>query len=321
MGKLVKFFCHDLQDARGDVPKFLDKVVCAGCHDIHFFAFRAAPGACKQGATTMPYNVVGKWTHPTSGDTFPMYKLTKNWNTEYFKKLMLILNELKKREIRPWISIHDIRLRDKHGKYWHPFYCSEEALGPNTPGGVWGEPNKPWGMFPYHRNWINVLAKKVYSVIDNPAWEICNEFNSPAFQSDEYMLEAYWKLDDVLTHVPVSPFDTWGSGITFQDPDLTRYYSAHGVVTPDKVQPVTGTRNKALIISGDGGGDGDGRADKKGKKGASPAQCTAIMKRIKALGMVGYEVLDRGLWKSDNDVSNLDDFDPASLEAACKAAK
>ncbi len=319
MGKLVLFFCHDLQDARGDVPKFLDKVVATGCHDLHFFAFRAAPGACKQGATTMPYNVIGKWTHPTSGDTFPLYKLTKNWNMEYFKKLRLILNELKKRNIRPWISIHDIRLRDKKGKYWHPFYCSDEALGPTTPGGVWGEPNKPWGMFPYHRNWIKVLAQKVYSVYNDPVWEICNEFNTPPFQGDNHMIEAHGRLTDELDKSSFVMPEKWTSGITgcYRN---AHSYSAHGIVRPEKVKPVPGIPIGATIISGDGGSDGDGRADKKGRKGASPAQCTAIMKRIKDLGMVGYEVLDRGLWKKDYDVSNLDDFDPSSLSAAVKEA-
>jgi hypothetical protein len=319
MKPIVQIFVHDLQDARGDVPAFLDKVVGAGCHDLHFFAFRAAPGACKQGATTMPYNVVGKWTHPTSGETFPLYKLTKNWNKAYFKKLRLVLNELKKRDIRPWISIHDIRLRDKHGKYWHPFCCSEEALGPNTPGGVWGEPNKPWGMFQYHRNFIRLLAQRVDAVYDDPAWEMCNEFNTPPFQSDDYMVEAHGKLSDVLDAAGAGLTQKWTSGTTAAYRNVHEY-SAHGVVRPEKVIPVPGIPHAATIISGDGGSDGDGRADKKGRKGASPAQAAAVVKRVKALKMVGYEVLDRGLWKSDNDLTYLDDFDPASLAAACKEA-
>ena len=74
------------------------------------------------------------------------------------------------------------------------------------------------------------------------------------------------------------------------------------------------------IVSGDGGSDGDGRADKKGRRGASVAQVIGIVKRVKALKMVGYEVLDRGLWRKDNDVSNLNDFDPATLAAAVKEA-
>ena len=319
MKPIVQIFVHDALDARGDVPAFLDKVVGAGCHDLHFFAFRAAPGACKQGATTMPYNVIGKWTHPTSGKTFPLYRLTKNWNTAYFKKLRLVLNELKKRDIRPWISIHDIRLRDKDSKYFHPYYASEEALGPNTPGGVWGEPDKPWGMFPYHRNFIRVLAQKVFSVDYKAAWEICNEFNTPPFQADEYMVEAHGRLTNVLDMS--SPFmpEKWTSGTT-EAYRNAHEYSAHGIVRPEKVIPVPGIPHAATIISGDGGSDGDGRADKKGRKGASPAQAAAIVKRVKALHMVGYEVLDRGLWRKDNDVSNLDDFDPASLAAACKEA-
>lgn len=319
MKPTIQLFVHDILDARGDLDKFLDKVVGAGCHDLHFMAFRAAPGACKQGATTMPYKSIGLWTHPTSGEQFPLYGLTKNWNMEYFRRLRLVLNELKKREIRPWISIHDIRLRDKHGKYWHPFYCSEEALGPNTPGGVWGEPNKPWGMFPYHRNFIKVLAQKVYSVIDNPVWEICNEFNTPPFQGDDYMIEAHGRLTDEIDKAAFSMPEKWTSGITgcYRN---AHSYSAHGVVKPEKVNHVLGIPDPALIISGDGGSDGDGRADKKGRKGASPAQAAAIVKRVKALCMVGYEVLDRGLWKRDNDLTYLDDFDPASLAAACKEA-
>jgi hypothetical protein len=318
----IIMFVHDLQDARGDVPKFLDKVAATGCHDLHLMVFRAAPGACKQGATVMPYNMVGEWTHPTSGMTFPLYRLTKNWYKPYFKKLRAVLTELKRREIRPWISVHDIRLRDKTGKYWHPFYCSEEALGPNTPGGVWGEPDKPWGMYPYHRNFIRLLAQRVYEVCDDPAWEVCNEFNTPPFQSDDYMVEAHGELSDVLDSIPGGVPEKWTSGTTgaYRNAQL---YSAHGVVRPEKVKPVEGIDNQAIIISGDGGFDGDGRYDKKAgkiRRGASPAQATAIVKRIKELKMYGYEVLDRGLWLKDTDVSNLDDFDHATLAAAVKEA-
>lgn len=324
MKPTIIFFAHDLLDARGDRPRFLDKVVAAGCRDLHWFAFRASPGACANGATTMPYNIIGTWTHPTSHESFPLYRLTNNWNKTYFAKLRVMLKELEARGIRSWISIHDIRVRDKHSKYYHPFYCSEEALGPNTPGGVWGEPGKPWGMFKYHRAFIRLLAQRVYRVHRsiNPAWEICNEYNTPPFQQDSYMAEAHEKLTAILDEsVPVLT-KKWTSGtMNVYSPARVSYYSAHGIVRPDKVESIPGISNAALIISGDGGTDGAGRYDKKGGKkryGASPAQAEAIVKRVKVLNMVGYEVLDRGLWTQDVDVSNLDDFDPASLEAACK---
>lgn len=322
MKPVIIQFVHDLCDARGNHAKFLDRVAEAGCHDLHFMAFRASPGACNQGATVMPYKVIGGYWR-SSGKMFSLYGLSKNWNPEFFRRLKIVLRLLKERKIRPWITIHDLRQRSGDDKYWHPYYCSKEAgagmpVDP-TPGGVWGEPEKKWGLFPYHRNFIRVLAKKVYALCDDPVWEICNEFG--LFDNPEsYMIEAHGKLTDVLDDAAPALPEKWTSGIIgcYRN---AHWYSAHGVVRPENVKPVPGVPVAATIISGDGGFDGNGRYDKKAgkiRRGASPEQAAAVVKTIKQKGMVGYEILDRGMWLKDVDVSNLDDFDPAALSAACK---
>jgi len=340
----VSLFVPDFLDAWGDDDAFLDRVVAAykgtGLRPrLHFLAFRASPGGCQversaakpSGRCTMPYKVIG--THKRdNGSEFPLYKVTQNWNKDgYFKPLKAKLIKLRDRGITPLVSALDIRVRTGNDKYWDPNRSSVEALGPNTLGGVWGEPGKP-GMMPYILRWFAVLFKTYVLPICPDAWgEACNEFNTPSFAHvpgddfDWYMVE---KCRPMMTAAMVKAgvllSRTWTSG------DLRNwrfsggaFYSAHGIVRPENVKALPGVPNERLIISMDGGFQGAGRADcsKPPRKGASVEQTIGIVEEAVAMNAAEVEVMDRGMWARNRHVADLDSFDPATLRAATTTVK
>jgi hypothetical protein len=62
---------------------------------------------------------------------------------------------------------------NKTDKYFNPFYCSEEAFSPSTPGGVWGE-----AMKFYHA----ALFQKIVNVADASSCPYKFEVNSQKCQ-------------------------------------------------------------------------------------------------------------------------------------------
>lgn len=322
----VSLFVPDLLDSWGDLPDFLDRVKDAGCHRIHYLALRASPGGCEAGRCTMPYKVSGTYRR-ASGKVFLKYKLTNNWNPTFFDQQAYALTEMRKRGIVAEVSVEDIRLRSGDDKYYNPFYCSDEALSDSTPGGVWGEPGKK-GMMPWHGYWMRRETKAVLQRQPRAIFEANNEMNTPSFSHhpgddfDLYMVnDCRPKLAAGIVGAGVTANRTWTSGDLRNWRGGGAFYSAHGIVRPEKVRPLDGVPNTRLIISMDGGFDGDGDADIAGRKGASVEQTIAITRRGIEMRARKIEVMARKMWKRNKHVADLDDFDPATLRAAVKTAE
>jgi len=334
-------FVPDLLDAWGDLPAFLDKVKAAYAGTkilprIHFLAYRASPGGCQvertawdgarpSGRCTMPWLPVGEHTRD-NGSKFPLYRLTGNWNKAYFDKLDYVLTAMRKRGILAEVSALDIRRRSGDDKYRDPAYCSEEALGPHTPGGVWGEPGK-CGMMNFHRNWIRILTRHVLKRQPNALFESCNEFNTPTFAheaGDEFDQYLYEKCRPALVSFlglsGVAASKIWTSGDTRNWRGGGAWYSAHGIVRPERVAETLalGVPPGRLIISADGGFGGDGDADIAGRKGASIEQAIGIVRAAKAKKMRKVETMPRKLWLRNKHVADLDLFNPDVLAASAE---
>jgi hypothetical protein len=142
---------YDLMGATGDWKSFLRKCKSAGATGVRFFICYSWGGP----QPTSPYKQVGTWKHE-NGDTFPLYRLSE-WNKEFWDKLDDVLNNMRELNLTPWLVCEDFcSLKgDQHVKYFNPFYSSEEALSPATPGGVWGiqdgEVELNLSMRPYHK--------------------------------------------------------------------------------------------------------------------------------------------------------------------------
>ena len=82
-------------------------------------------------------------------------------------------------------------------------------------------------------------------------------------------------------------------------------YSIHGIVRPDKI-PDSEYPHDIILISGDGGFDGSGAADAKGRRGLGAADAPAFAQKILDMGYAGIEYMPRDGYVKDNDRMNVD---------------
>jgi hypothetical protein len=291
---------YDLMGATGDWKSFLRKCKSAGATGVRFFICYSWQGP----QPTSPYKQVGTWKHE-NGDTFPLYRLSE-WNKEFWDKLDDVLNNMRELNLTPWLVCEDFcSLKgDQHVKYFNPFYSSEEALSPATPGGVWGE-----SMDKYHA----ALVKKVtaYECLA----ELANEYDIVDGTDTQY---DRWE-DKMGGNVPaVVTLISSGSRVaTLGLSEWDDWYSPHGIGTAIQIESMYGIPPAKMIWSSDGFWQGQGHADAKGKRGVGIDEARKIGARVKEIGGA-FELLPRELYRNDNNRGDLDLFDPSVVESMAR---
>jgi hypothetical protein len=189
-------------------------------------------------------------------------------------------------------------------KYRHPYICSIQALSTSTPGGVWGD-----ALWPYIRAiWKREIRALRRTKVKLYAWSM-NEGDA-LDHPDEFMLRWFERAADTLRKYRVKKKRMIASAMRNWEAiaDMAGYYSMHGIVRPEKVLDY-GYPHRKIIISGDGGFDGEGKPDEKGRRGVSVEHAKLIAEKIIEMGYGGAEVLDRGLYRKNNDRAMLEDYD------------
>jgi len=297
ISKSVICSCYDLMTADGDWEKWLEKIAHIGANGTRFFALQCF-GQKDFMNPFQPFEIIPGKIHRG----FPVFDLLK-WNPDWWKKYRQILRKMKSLNLEADIVGETYTDLKKTGdeKYKHPFYNSIQAFA--TPGGVWGEPMKRFRRRLYHR-----LIKTALRIGVPFRFEGMNEYDAKAWD-DKYMIEYHkWMVDEIRksgAKVVIASAMRNYEAIKEQ----VDFYSIHGCVTPKSIDGAYKRYgSKGYIISGDGGFDGHGPRDAKGRRGASPKEMRGIVRKMYKYGYVELEYFDRGLYRQNNDRANLDDF-------------
>lgn len=306
-------FIPDIITSEGDLGAFLTKTAESGSWGIRIFANYS----WGRGWRLSPYVQTGTWSHPTTGKKFPLFDL-QTWNPDYWARLKTIYLSCKEKDLEIVITVTDVRDMDKNEKYYSPWYCSLQALAPESSGGVYGEYLKP-----FHYNLARVLIEKLNASGVKFRVEIANEFSDLGWADEGHpSIPIKWYSDFVAKlktfGIPASRMihSGWKDAVYNQG----GIFSAHRIVLPTKLSALSysSADRPRILISGDGGFDGNGRSDAEGRKGVSVADIQTIGTIIETLKYYGYEFMDRGLWKKDNANADLDDFDSSPASAFTK---
>jgi hypothetical protein len=304
-------------EARGDYLAFIDRVADAGDGNTGIRMFDCRHG--NHPPVPAMYQRIGEFRHPdVPGVVFPKYRMRDGngptFNPSYLEKFERIAERMKRNDLEFSDVLHDrcSLWGDKTTKYFHPFICSEEALDENSPGGVWvtegilAECHKDLA-----RNQISILKRVGVKFSIEPM----NEYAAKDWP-DDYAWKFYLWWTGVIQGCGVTEDQLIHSAMQCgsQIFGMGGSWSHHGVVRPEDVPAIN--HRGPVIISGDGGKNGDGRADARGGRGASVAQVEGTCRKINERGYDAIEILDRGLYAANNDQADLDSWDPEPTKAA-----
>jgi hypothetical protein len=303
---------YDLLGATGDWRAFLRSVKASGAAGIRIFGLYAW-----QGPQPLPlYKQVGTWTHE-NGMTFPLYRLgtpeSPSWNPAAWDHLAEVLDYCRELNLSVWIVADDFcSLKGNQTvKYYHPYYSSEEALGPDTPGGVWGDAMKPFYAALF-QHLIEYLGASNVEYL----FEIANEFDIVDGTDAQVIAWHQWAVDTVVgLGIPKARIVATPGRAASTIAGQVGIYSPHGIGRVDQIKSVAGVAVSKTIFSSDGywTTGGGGGCDAKGRCGPALADAVPLADAIIAAGAIGYEWLSRMVYKNNNDRADLNLFDPAFL--------
>lgn len=302
---------YDLLGATGDWRAFLKTVKDNGGFGLRLFVCFSWQAPQTGGS---PYKQVGTWTHD-NGITFPLYRLAE-WNPAFWTHLRDVLDEMKSFGLEAWLVVEDYcSLKgDSRSKYWSPMYSSEEALGPDTPGGVWGESMKNWHALLMGKTIQTADAAGVKYLIEPQ-----NEMNIVDGTEAEAVAWHAWAVGVIKANgVPVERIIGTSEVAPAQIAAQVGYYSPHGIGRPDQIVATwNGIPAAKLIYSSDGywSGGPPGDCDAKGRCGVNETTAPGIRDKIKSVGAYGYEWLPRGCYAANNDRADVGLFNGAILRA------
>ncbi len=323
---------YDLLTAKGSSNEFIDKCVNAGATGLRMFGqytkkavknvpFKQVVSDLRikdyeynpeQRANIKKKNSMWWFNRPENPNVWlPLYDL-EDFKSEFFANLFSMGLKLKLAGLALHIDLDDYcsLKRDGIDKYLHPYYCSIQALSTSTIGGVWGNAMKKYIAGYWKRALKSLLESRVtlygYSM---------NEYDSKDNPDTVYLLWNNWATSKLNQFkLPKNRLIASASRLPAEIAKTAKFFSCHGIATPEPLPVIIPIPNNRLIISNDGG-RGSGREDAKGRKGASVSESIGIAEGVLKYNYAGAESLDRGLWKDNNDIANLDDFDPSCVNA------
>lgn len=301
MTRIQTLVC-DLLTAKGDKVKFFQTLQSSGCKGIRIFG----SWLWGDGPQCQPFKMVGKWTHPTSHETFNLYDLGKvtsavdGLDTVYFAKVREIMNLCKQYGQILVFSFVDHRNPDKHRKYWSPFVCSQQAF--DLPGGFYGA-----GMVPYQLKYMNRVIYWADKLGVDMRYEIANEFDMNGWTTDRPL---QW-YQEILAGLNAPRSKMIHSGVYRAEIQaLGIRYCYHRIGQPDQIKAIMGNG----WASGDGFYAGTGDSDHDGKRGVGLHDATSLGPALKSMPNVNvYEYMSRRLWFADYARANLDQFNSVPL--------
>jgi hypothetical protein len=332
-GPLLTTFAPDIIIGGGDVAAFADSRKAAGIMGVRFFVLFTQYPARGAADSLQPWIMYRTWTAGYSGPAdLPFYDLTRE-DPAYWARLRLILGELKRAGLWADLSLTTCPPGGRE-KYYHPFLSSIQKRNPDVPDepskltdGYWGNPDKPESatLLIWHRRFAERVIQVAREVGVRFRVEIGNELwwqSTPPTAND-------WPRDfgpkwvkwyiGVLTDAGVPLSDIFISvmqpNVRDEIADMVGFYANHGAVLPAQVTDETWIAHARLAWSGDGGFNGTGDADAKGRRGLGESDAAALAGRIRALGYPGYEYMSRRLWQANNYLLDLDAFNPAPARA------
>jgi len=309
-------FAADIMTAEGDWKNFLRQCAEAKADGIRMFAVYGWFGN-----VSSPWKQIGTW-HADYDDApeLPFYDL-RQYDEKWWQKFREILCYCRGLSLEVIISLDDFCSLKLDGweKYWHPVLSSAPDRDMKNPG-VNRFPNGYWGIGDNTiEPFLKIYRKDIISEIQKTGvkyWiETMNEYDALDWP-DDYMIMWHDRVVRELIDYGVpreriiaSPGRCW-QNIAGQVGILSIHCVVKDWQVPDLPWP-----HDRVMISGDGGYDGSGRANQKGGRGLGLKDVPALAKRLKELGYYAYEYMDQGMYFKDDNRANLDDFDPEPLIA------
>lgn len=196
-------------------------------------------------------------------------------------------------------------------KYWNPFYCSEEALGPTTPGGVWGA-----AMKPLHSALYAKIASTLAAVGVEYLFEPMNEFEIVDGTDAEEIAWHGWAVDEIKAlGIPESKIIASSGAPAAAIAAQVGIFSPHGIGRPDQIKRISGVEESKTLFSSDGYWTGTGPADIKGRRGPGMDVAAAIGQAILYLKARGFEYLPRDAYAMNNDRADVSSLDLSTVKA------
>jgi hypothetical protein len=248
---------------------------------------------------------------------YPIFRLSQP-NPAYDANLKFLFDEIKKREKIAWIALLDyctLKAANPH-KFWSPWYCSVEQMGPSTPDGVWGDAMWVF-MLDYMRRVIRIAAA---SGVDYRI-DIMNEYQ--ALQGpDAFGLRWFQRAFDALraghdaTKTDAVPRERfWCSSHYKEIEGIPAIFSPHQV-SPGRI--LAHEKAGARLLSTDGWTKGHGKPSQEGTAGPNAEEADSMARDAVKYGYFGLEILDHHAYFNNWVHADLSLVDYEPLYAAAK---
>ncbi len=323
MGKVLLVGAYDILNCDGDVRNFIR--ICAenGATGIRIFASYA----WGYNSSTL-FKEIRKWDggYPDK-PVLPFYDLEQK-NELCWDRFRLILECLKENEMGISIDFHCFPSISQNtpaawAKYYYPWLSCIQRKDPDDPGAPAKIPDGFWSFHPRWRELQFNFVNDIYSLVSQyqveDTYRVMNEYNIIGWEdypADKRAIEWYEWFTAIMDSVGIPREKMIASNprnpIEIMNRGLAKILSLHGYA---RFKPINtlGLHPTRLILSGDGGFDGTGDADAKGRKGLGVEDAKRLAEEMVRYEYVGYEYLSRKLYARKNDRAFLDDFNPQPL--------
>jgi hypothetical protein len=322
--KLLYVSAYDLFTVTGDKEKFIKAVAETGATGLRIFYQYSW-----NGNIASPYPKVATWKagYADASDLafYDQGDATwagAKWDSAYWDEFIRIHSLLKKYGLEVYGVIHDNCSFKMAGwqKYEYPFLSSSpdrsftDSGYDKYPGGFWGMREDQGG-----RETVQILHElyiiKIVNTLNDIGVKYRLEFvNEDSVQGwdDAYVAKYYRWLEQLFASRGVAKERLIACGREVAIP-YVGLYSIHGIVRPDKI-PNSAHPHEMILISGDGGFDGSGAADARGRKGLGTTDAEAFALKILAMNYAGIEFMPRDEYRQNNDRMDCDGVDLEPLK-------
>ncbi len=309
----------DFFTARGDKIEFLKR-----CRDNGANSLRIIYQYSWGDNVLSPYLQVGNWKADyQEAPEMPFYAQGDQdaiWDPLYLSKLdyghALIAGYIPE----VYAVLHDNTSFKMEGweKYRYPFLSSSPDRKLDNPnyskysGGFWGLREYEGGAKTVQFLHLR-LASLIINSLKKHGLKIILEFNNEDLVQgwNDVFVEDYYKwLRDSFANLGISQSDIIACG-RMAALEFIGCYSQHGIAKPDF--PSLAIPEEMILLSTDGGFNGEGDADQHGRKGISASDAKLLAEKSIKEGYIGIEYLSRRMYKKKNNQANLDDFNPEPL--------
>jgi len=320
---------YDLLTSSGDIYSYLMRLRENGATGVRIFG-------CYQWAfynLMMPFKEIRKW-NPKGVPGMPFYDLGQ-WNLEYWDEVNYFLGLLDMCDLEVHVALHDFCSIKQAGndKYYHPFFSCIQKENPDDPsqphkvtGGFFGWTEngqgtlQPWHL-KYFAKWVsalNVSGVPYYLEVMNETGRGNRMTNLEAVVWHKWAVDQLFALGVPKNRMIGSYTQAFGDDLGRDLSKQVGTWSCHGHARPQAVcASYPYVQSPQIIISTDGGRDGDGPEDPvKHWKGPSAAQMRGIAEKVNQYGYAGIEYKPRDAAVGFGKWTDVDRVDMTIVRAA-----